>query len=110
MRVLWAHMELRQLRYFVAVAEERNFGRAAGRLMIAQSGLSQQIKVLERSLRVRLIDREARPLALTAEGEILLEEARLIIELADRVQERVRKPDGLRKTILKFAAPSGTAR
>lgn len=99
-------MELRQLRYFVAIAEERHFGRAAERLRIAQSGLSQQIMALERSLRVRLLDRDARPIELTAEGEVLLEQARLIIELADRVSERVRKPDSLRKTILKFGGSS----
>jgi len=48
---------------------------------------------LERSLRVRVFDRDARPIELTAEGEVLLEQARLIIELADRVEERIRKPD-----------------
>jgi DNA-binding transcriptional LysR family regulator len=94
------------LRYFVAAAEERHFGRAAQALGIAQSGLSQQIQALERSLRVRLFDRDSRPIQLTAEGEILLEQARLIIELADRVKERVRKPDGLTKTILKFGGSS----
>jgi DNA-binding transcriptional LysR family regulator len=99
-------MELRQLRYFVAAAEERNFGRAAKHLRIAQSGLSQQIMALERSLHVRLFDRDARPIELTPEGEVLLEQARLIIELTDRVRERVRKPDSLRKTILKFGGSS----
>jgi DNA-binding transcriptional LysR family regulator len=99
-------MDLRQLRYFVAAAEERNFGRAAQRLAIAQSGLSQQIKALERSLRVRLFDRDSRPIELTAEGDVLLEQARLIIELADRVRERIRRPDSLTKTILKFGGSS----
>lgn len=98
-------MELRQLRYFVVVAEERNFGRAAQRLRITQSGLSQQVKALERSLHVRLLDR-GQPIELTPEGEVLLEQARLIIELADRVRERVRRPDSLRKTILKFGGSS----
>jgi DNA-binding transcriptional LysR family regulator len=99
-------VELRQLRYFVVVAEERNFGRAAQRLRIAQPGLSQQIKALERSLRVRLFDRGGRPIELTAEGEVVLEEARLILELADRMEERVRRPDRLRKAILKFGGSS----
>ena len=99
-------MELRQLRYFVVVAEEHNFGRAAQRLRIAQPGLSQQIKALERSLRVRLFDRDERPIQLTAQGEVVLERARLILELADRMQEQVRRPDSLGKAILKFGGSS----
>jgi DNA-binding transcriptional LysR family regulator len=95
-------MELRQLRYFVAVAEERNFRLAAARLRISQSAVSQQIKSLERTLRVRLFDREARPIELTVEGETLLEQARVIVELADRAQELLRASPNLRKQILKF--------
>lgn len=99
-------MELRQLRYFVAVAEERHFGRAAERLRIAQSGLSQQIKALERSLQARLFDRDARPIELTSAGEAFLEEARLVLELADRAVERVRVRDGVTTTKLMFGASS----
>jgi DNA-binding transcriptional LysR family regulator len=99
-------VELRQLRYFVAVAEEENFSRAAERLRIAQSGLSQQIRVLERSLGVRLFDRDARPIRLTAQGAALLEHARVILELAERATEEIRRPGGLRKTILRFGGSS----
>jgi LysR family transcriptional regulator, benzoate and cis,cis-muconate-responsive activator of ben and cat genes len=84
-------MELRQLRYFVILAEESHFGRAAERLRIAQPGLSQQIKALERSLRTVLFDRDTRPVALTEPGRNLLPHARAIVEAASRAAEVVRE-------------------
>src|SRR5271154_5792716 len=76
-------MELRHLRYFVAVAEERSFTRAAERLWVAQPGLSTQIRRLESELGVRLFDRHARGGDLTDAGSLLLERARGALAAAD---------------------------
>jgi DNA-binding transcriptional LysR family regulator len=81
-------MELRHLRYFVTVAEELNFGRAARRLGITGPSLSQQIKALERDLRVRLLDRDSHTVRLTANGAALLPSARAILDQADRMRQQ----------------------
>ncbi|MFE4861127.1 LysR family transcriptional regulator [Streptomyces sp. NPDC056670] len=87
-------MELRTLRYFVAVAEELHFGRAARRLHISQPPLSRAVKQLETDLGARLLDRSPNGVSLTPAGAVLLDEARALLLRADRVRGRVSEAAG----------------
>jgi DNA-binding transcriptional LysR family regulator len=83
-------LEVRQLRYFVAVAEELHFGRAAERLTMAQPPLSRAIRDLERQLDVSLLERTTRQVRLTAAGEVLLRDARTALDAIAAADRRTR--------------------
>ena len=83
-------MDLRQLRSFVAVAEELHFSRAAARLHLAQSALSAQVRQLEREIGGPLFVRSTRRVELTPAGEALLPDAQQLLSLADAALERAR--------------------
>jgi DNA-binding transcriptional LysR family regulator len=88
-------MEIRQLEYFVAVAEEASFTRAAERVHISQSGVSAQIQQLERELGATLIDRSGRTATLTAAGAAALERARAVLVSVTAVRQAVDDVTGL---------------
>jgi DNA-binding transcriptional LysR family regulator len=105
-------MEIRQLRYFVAVAEELHFGRAATRCHIAQPPLSQQVRRLEEELGVKLLERTSRRVALTPEGAVFLREVRDTLDrlgqAVDRVQSMARGEEGTLR--VGFIGPSALSR
>lgn len=96
-------MELRHLRYFVAVAEELNYRRAAARVRVAQPALSKQIKDLEHDVGVRLLNRNTASVALTDAGAVFLDEAREILESAARAMELAREAHAGRRGKLTIA-------
>jgi LysR family transcriptional activator of glutamate synthase operon len=89
-------MELRQLRYLVALADERSFTRAAAREHIAQPALSQQIRRLEEELGLTLAERTTRSLSITGAGEVLLARARRILAEADAATDELQELRGVR--------------
>jgi DNA-binding transcriptional LysR family regulator len=101
--------DLRRLGYFVAVAEERNFTRAAERLHVAQPALSRQIRLLEQELGVELLRRTTHTVELTAAGELLLERGSRLLGDADALWRAVqRTAAGLRGTVkLAYGASAG---
>lgn len=95
-------MDYRQLQTFTVLAEELHFGRAAQRLHITQPALTQQIKSFENALELRLFTRDRRNVALTAEGQFLLAEARMILGHCDKFRENARSLRQGRKGQLKI--------
>nr|WP_239139823.1 LysR family transcriptional regulator [Actinoplanes capillaceus] len=87
-------LETRELKYFVAVAEELHFGRAAERLGMAQPPLSRAIQQLERRLGVSLLERNRRGVALTDAGQVLLAEGRVTLDAATAAARRTRRAGG----------------
>ena len=95
-------MELRHLRYFITVAEELNFSKAALKLFTAQPSLSQQIKDLEEEIGVRLFNRTKRKVELTEEGSVFLEQARLTMAQAERAVAMARQAHLAKQQILRI--------
>ncbi|WP_086722693.1 LysR family transcriptional regulator [Streptomyces carpinensis] len=104
-------METRELRYFVAVAEELHFGRAAQRLGIAQPPLSRAIAGLERRLGAALLERGSRGVTLTGAGAVLLREARAALDAVEAAERRTRRAAlaGTGRPALVLAAKAGAS-
>src|SRR5215210_5488676 len=98
-------MELRQLRYFVAVAEELNFSRAAGRMYLSQPALSQQIRKLEHELGVDLFQRTKHGVELTEAGRTLLDGARQALVLVEQAARSAREAGGAESSHLRVGFP-----
>jgi DNA-binding transcriptional LysR family regulator len=94
-------VDLRQLRYFIAVAEELHFSRAAERLHLDQPTLSRHVRRLEEKLGVKLFVRTTRTVALTDAGEVFLDKAREVITAADSAVNAARDANGARTGVLR---------
>src|SRR3954449_3905396 len=102
-------MNLRQLQYFVAIADEGSFTRAAERLLVAQPSLSQQIKSLERELGGELLERLPNGVRLTAVGKAFMTEARLAVAHAEGATRNARSALGLEAGELEVATVTSVA-
>ncbi|GAA5112760.1 LysR family transcriptional regulator [Pseudonocardia adelaidensis] len=103
-------LETRELEYFLAVAEELHFGRAASRLMIAQPALSKAIRQLEQRLGVRLLERSSRHVSLTPAGEVLLSDGRHALDVvmaAARHARQAGRPDARLRLVVKPGGDGG---
>jgi DNA-binding transcriptional LysR family regulator len=100
-------VELRHLRYFIAVAEQLNFSRAAARLHIAQPPLSRQVRQLEDDIGIQLLARTKRRVELTNAGRVFLEEARKLILQAEHATEVARRAQKGESGIIKIGIASG---
>jgi DNA-binding transcriptional LysR family regulator len=102
-------VETRELRYFVAVAEELHFGRAAQRLGMAQPPLSRAVAQLERRLGTTLLHRSSRSVALTPAGEVLLPEARAALAAVEAAERRTRRAGAVDRPGLVLAVKAGAS-
>ena len=98
-------MDIRQLRYFMAIVEEGQISRAAQRLHIAQPPLSLQLKLLEQELGVQLIERNTRSLQPTQAGHALYQRAEQIVGLVDAAAKEMREHDGAMRGVLAMGSP-----
>lgn len=102
-------MDLRQLRYFIGVAERGGFGAAASAMNIAQSALSRHIKELEYELGGALLTRTARGVAVTESGKVLLERGRWLLGMVDNIKAEVRTENREPSGTVRLGAPSSVA-
>ncbi|MEK6345982.1 MAG: LysR family transcriptional regulator [Burkholderia sp.] len=101
-------MDLRQLRYFVAVARERNFTRAAAQLHIAQPPLSRQIQLLEEEIGVQLLLRNSRSVQLTDAGRVFFEQAIQLLGRAEQMQEATRRVGQHQRSVMSIGFVAST--
>lgn len=102
-------MDIRQLRYFIAIAEEGSISAAAERLHVAQPSLSQQVLRLEGHLGVPLLERSSRGVTLTEAGHILLDRARAIVAALERAADEVRQAGTVPQGAVSFGLPSSVS-